>query len=73
VANGVLQVALPVIFVWYRDRGKDLGVPGGQTGSITVIQMAESAIQLNVQFLFLVLDGVLLKLPTPEIGPPETR
>lgn len=61
VARGVLDVALRAIFAWYRVRGRDVGVPEGKCGAITVIQRAGSALNLNIHFHTLVLDGVFAR------------
>ena len=55
LAEGVLQVALRVISRWYRGAS---GRRHGQTGSITAIQRFGSALNLNVHFHILHLDGV---------------
>jgi hypothetical protein len=62
-ARGVLAVALHVIFGWYRDQGRALGVEDGRTGSITVVQRAGSSLNVNVHFHCLVLDGVYSRDP----------
>ena len=56
-------MALRAIFAWYRDRGRELGVLEGRTGSITVVQRAGSACNLNIHFHCLVLDGVYSRDP----------
>ncbi len=67
LARGVLRVALRVLFRWYRDRARALGVPDGRTGSITVLQRFGSSLNLNLHFHVLVLDGVY----TVEDGEPR--
>jgi len=61
VARGVLDVALRAIFAWYRVRGRDVGVPDGKCGAITVIQRGGSAANVNIHFHSLVLDGVFAR------------
>ena len=55
LAEGVLQVALRVIARWYR---RESGRRHGQTGSITAIQRFGSALNLNLHFHVIHLDGV---------------
>jgi len=64
LARGVLKVALRVIQRWLRQR---TGQPSGQGGSVTVVQRFGSALNLNLHFHALVLDGVYTVTvpPTP--------
>jgi len=55
LAEGVLQVALREISRWYRQAS---GRRAGQTGSVTAIQRFGSALNLNLHFHVLQLDGV---------------
>ena len=55
LAEGVLQVALRVIARWYR---RESGRRRGETGSITAIQRFGSALNLNLHFHIIHLDGV---------------
>ena len=55
LAEGVLQVALRCIARFYR---KATGRRAGQTGSVTAIQRFGSALQLNLHFHIIHLDGV---------------
>lgn len=58
LARGVLAIGLREIGRWYR---KACGQPGGQTGSITAVQRFGSALNLNLHFHALVLDGIYAK------------
>ena len=55
LAQGVLAIALREITAWMRERA---GETGGQGGSVTVIQRFGSALNLNLHFHILALDGV---------------
>ena len=55
LARGVLKVALREIQRWLRKRTRQ---PAGQGGSVTVAQRFGSALNLNLHFHALVLDGV---------------
>ena len=57
LAKGVLGIALRVLFRFYGDRARELGVVG-RTGSITVAQRFGSSLNLNLHFHSLLLDGV---------------
>jgi len=63
LAQGVLQVVLRAIFGWYRKRAQEGGIPEGETGSITILQRFGSALNLNLHFHSLVLDGVYARDP----------
>jgi hypothetical protein len=52
-----LRVFNRAVFGFYRARGRRLGVRGGRTGSVTVIQRFGGALNLNVHFHTLVPDG----------------
>ena len=49
-----------------RERARDAGVVGGRGGGVVVIQRLGGALNLNVHFHALVLDGVF-------VGDPGTR
>ena len=51
-------VAARVIEAWYRDKGRELGIADGRTGSITAVQRFGSDLALNVHFHSLYVDGV---------------
>jgi hypothetical protein len=53
----VLSLVLAEIFGWYREA---LGAPRGECGSVTVWQLAGSALNLNPHIHAVVLDGVWL-------------
>jgi hypothetical protein len=45
---------------WYERRAAELGDPGGSTGAVVVVQRFGSALNLNVHFHMLLLDGVFV-------------
>jgi len=45
---------------WYEHRAASLGHPGGRTGAVVVVQRFGSALNLNVHFHMLLLDGVFV-------------
>jgi ribosomal protein S27E len=55
LADGVLRVALRTIGQWYR---QTTGRTGGKSGSVTSIQRFGSALNLNLHFHVIHLDGV---------------
>ena len=55
LARGVLRIALRVVTRWMRER---TGAEAGQGGSVTVVQRFGSALNLNLHFHILALDGV---------------
>ncbi len=61
VCRGLTQVFLNAVFRFYKDRGREQGLIGAQTGSVTVVQRFGSALNLNVHLHCLVLDGVFVK------------
>ena len=58
VVGGVLAVFLRGVFGYHCRRAKRLGVRDPRTGSVTVTQRFGSALQANLHFHALVLDGV---------------
>jgi hypothetical protein len=54
----VHRVAARVIEAWYRDKGREIGIADGRTGSITAVQRFGSDLALNLHFHMLLLDGV---------------
>ena len=58
LARGVLRIALSEIQRWTNVHGVQPRRPGGRTGSITVIQRFGGALNLNLHFHILVLDGL---------------
>ena len=52
LSKGVLAIALREVGRWLREEGT--GQPGGETGSLTVVQRFGSALDLNVHFHCLV-------------------
>lgn len=64
-------VAARVIEGWYRDRGRELRIADGRTGSITAVQRFGSDLALNLHFHMLFVDGVfdVLGALTPIAAP----
>jgi len=56
--SAVLGVVRRLLFAWYRHRAAAAGVPGGRTGAVVVAQRFGSAINGNLHFHALLLDGV---------------
>ena len=61
LCSEVLGIFLRVVATWYRRRAKDLGHPGGKTGSVTVVQRASSDLRLNPHFHVMQLDGAYVE------------
>ncbi|MFT5290576.1 MAG: hypothetical protein ACI82F_002651 [Planctomycetota bacterium] len=68
---------LRAVFAFYRSRIEAEGFPGGRTGSVNVVQRFGSALNLNIHFHTLLLDGVYTAAspfapavfhPVPEFG-----
>lgn len=62
-ARGVLRRLIRRLERHYRSR---LGLPEGRTGAVTVIQRFGSALNLNVHFHVLMLDGLYIEDPTTD-------
>jgi hypothetical protein len=58
LSRAVLRVYMRTLLELYRRRARAQGIPGGRTGSLTVLQRFGSGLNLNVHFHTLVLDGV---------------
>ena len=58
LCGAVRRVFLRAVFGSYRDRAASAGAPDGRTGAVNRIQRFGSALNLNVHFHALVLDGV---------------
>jgi hypothetical protein len=54
----VLRIGLDVVMGWYRERALARGIEDPRTGSVTVVQRFGGALNLNVHFHTLLLDGV---------------
>ncbi len=63
LARGVLKIGLRTIFGRYRRWARRKGLQDIQCGSVTVVQRFGSALNLNVHFHALVMDGVYAKDP----------
>jgi hypothetical protein len=63
LSRAVLRVYTRVLLDAYARGARARGVPGGRTGSVTVMQRAGSGLNVNLHFHTLVLDGVLTEEP----------
>jgi hypothetical protein len=63
LSRAVLRVYTRVLLDVYARGARARGVPGGQTGSVTVMQRAGSGLNTNLHFHTLVLDGVFTEAP----------
>lgn len=72
----VLRVAMRAVLSFYRRRAKRRGLDG-RSGSVTVIQRFGGALNLNVHFHSLVMDGVFVESPEglmfKALPPPSQR
>ena len=77
--RGVLRIGLDVVMGWYREQALAHGVEDPRTGSVTVVQRFGGALNLNVHFHTLLLDGVYARdalsgrLRWHRVGIPSTR
>jgi len=58
LSRAVLRVYMRALHELYRRGARAQGIPGGRTGSLTVLQRFGSGLNLNVHFHTLALDGV---------------
>ena len=58
LSRAVLNVFMRAVFSWYRRRAKALGIENAECGSVTSIQRFGSALNLNLHYHVLVMDGV---------------
>jgi hypothetical protein len=63
LSRAVLRVYTHVLLDVYARGALGHGVPGGRTGSVTVMQRAGSGLNTNLHFHTLVLDGVFTEAP----------
>ena len=63
LSRAVLRVSTRVLLDLYARGACHLGVAGGRTGSVTVMQRAGSGLNVNLHFHTLVLDGVFTEEP----------
>ena len=63
LSRAVLWVYTRVLLDLYARGARTLGVPGGHTGSVTVMQRVGSGLNVNLHFHTLVLDGVFTEAP----------
>jgi len=68
--GGVSRELATAVQDFYRRRFEQLGVKGGKTGSVTVVQRANSDLRLNPHYHQLALDGVYTE-PEDEEATPE--
>jgi len=59
----MLGVFLRTLFAWHRYRGRRLGVPDGQTGSVSFLQRFTASLTLFPHVHALVPDGLLVPAP----------
>jgi hypothetical protein len=60
LSRAVLGVYAHALLGWQRRRARRLGVSNGRNGSVTVIQRFGGALNLNIHFHTLMLDGVFM-------------
>jgi hypothetical protein len=58
LCRAVLAVSVRAVLGFYRRRARLLGLESGRSGSLTVVQRFGGALNINVHFHILVLDGV---------------
>jgi hypothetical protein len=63
LSRAVLRVYTRVLLDVYTRGARARGMPGGRTGSVTVVQRAGSGLNVNLYFHTLVLDGVFTEAP----------
>ncbi len=63
LSRAVLRVYSRVLLGLYARGARARGVPGGRTGSVTVLQRAGGTLNGNLHFHTLVLDGVFTEAP----------
>jgi hypothetical protein len=63
LCRAVLAVYTRALLGFYRKRAKGPGHPEGRTGTVTVIQRFGGALNLNVHFHTLAVDGVFVREP----------
>jgi len=63
LSRAVLRVYTRVLLDVYARGAREWGVPGGRTGSVTVMQRAGSGLNVNLHFPTLLLDGVFTEAP----------
>jgi Transposase zinc-binding domain/Putative transposase len=63
LSRAVLRVYTRVLLDVYARGAREFGVPGGRTGSVTVMQRAGSGLNVNLHFHTLVLDAVFAEEP----------
>ena len=68
LCRAVLAVYTRALLGFYRKRAKASGHRNGRTGTVTVIQRFGGALNLNVHFHTLVVDGVFVREPDSSLG-----
>src|SRR4030095_2140150 len=63
LSRAVLRVVTGVLLDVCTRGARVRGVPGGRTGSVTVVQRTSSGLNVNLHFHTLVLDGVFTEEP----------
>ena len=69
LVKGILRIGLQEVFRWYKRKAKQRGLLHPKCGSVSVVQRFGSALNLNVHFHCLMMDGVYAFDPkTKNIG-----
>jgi hypothetical protein len=63
LSRAVLRVYTRVLLDVYASGARERGIEGGRTGMVTALQRAGGALNTNVHFHTLVLDGVFTEAP----------
>jgi len=69
LCSDILQVFLRVVYGWYKKKAKSAGYSDPRCGSVTFVQRFGSALNCNVHYHAIVLDGVGLPSEPPSIAP----
>jgi len=79
LARGILHLALREVFGWYKRKARLMGLMESRCGSVTVVQRFGSALNLNVHFHVLAMDGCYARDPKTgklrfyRVGKPTTK
>lgn len=66
LVTSLLEIIIRTLSRFQKNRAKLEGVSNGQTGAVTFIQRFGSALNMNVHFHMLILDGVFYKTEESE-------
>src|SRR3990172_4607384 len=67
LCSAVLGVFLRAVFGWIRRRARRMGLRAAWPGAVTYVQRFGSAVNLNVHFHSIVLDGVYAPGPDERV------